>query len=558
REESWTRGNKGRTHSNPREDQQFRESCQVNRVADTLLIPADELLARQQHRSRASPQAQSSPSNRSDSPVCISHRSSVSIDSGCGVSITSATNTSESGLSPDGSTTPMPYATFRKISMEGSRRPPLPDLPKSWTPRAASQEPRRTAEPAARTQEPAQRPEPALRSQSLVRRPESEPSRYPEPATRIQEVAPLQKPEARSQSQNREPEPIPVPIMRNRDRSIAERARMFENGAPIVDGCLSYRPPRPPRGDTARRASLHEELEAQMREKRNDSFRIVASTIESTTSMRAPSMRRIGRMERPRSMFEEREEKRTSGGSILSQNDAYRNSTLERSFTREPVLVDSMSFSQITPPPVHRKFGVAQSTALPTQLSMTVNKTPPSAGGTTISPPKGSGLTVRGSPSSPPLPKPRSASSSSHVVPLRTPIKAEITPPRNVQRASAHMMISGVFTATKISDASRTPPTKTRMSRPLSLHEVRVGCTPDEEITGIFHARQARVLSRQSSSSSSSISSNSPPGCRKNGVVGQPPRFMAVNQMRRSGSSNAGICSSRGKLEKMWRESEGL
>lgn len=32
----------------------------------------------------------------------------------------------------------------------------------------------------------------------------------------------------------------------------------------------------------------------------------------------------------------------------------------ERSYTREPALVDSMSFSQITPPPVQRKFGVAQ------------------------------------------------------------------------------------------------------------------------------------------------------------------------------------------------------
>ncbi|GMT27747.1 hypothetical protein PFISCL1PPCAC_19044, partial [Pristionchus fissidentatus] len=459
---------------------------------------------------------------RSESPVCISHRSSVSIDSGCGVSIASANTTRSGELSPDGSAAPMPYATYRKISMESSRRPPLPDLPKSWTPRAPSQEPRH--------QEPIRDPEP----------------RYQEPlrAKQIEPVAPT---------------PVVTPVMRNRDKSIEERARMFENRATIEDGSLSYRPPRPPRGDSLRRASLHEELEAQMREKRDSAFQIVASTIESTTSFRAPSMRRIGRMERPRSMFEEREEKRAGSG-LLSQTEAYRNSTMERSFTRSPrdSLVDSMSFSQITPPPVHRKFGVAQTTSAPGRsLSLTVNKTPPGVNGTTTSPAKAAGLTLRGSPSSPPVPKPRSSSSSSHVVPLKTPIKAEITPPRNLQRASQHMMISGVFTATKVSDASRTPPTKTRMSRPLSLHEVRVGVSPDEEITGIFHARPARVLSRQSSSSSSSLSSNSPPGCRKNGVV-QPPRFIAVNQLRRSESSTAGICASRGKLQKLWRESEGL
>uniref|UniRef100_A0A8R1U4Q9 Uncharacterized protein n=1 Tax=Pristionchus pacificus TaxID=54126 RepID=A0A8R1U4Q9_PRIPA len=500
------------------EDQGYCEPYQ--HAAESLLIPVDKLLSRQQAQSRnsssVSPQTQSSP-NRSDSPVCISHRSSVSIDSGCGVSITSATNTSDGGISPQGSTAPMPYATYRKISMEGSRGglPPLPDLPKSWTPRAPSQEP-------ARNHEAIRNPGPqSTRNQASIN---PNPPRTEDPER-------------------------PIPVMRNRDKPIAERARMFEHRSQIEDGSLSYRPPRPPRGDSLRRASLHEELEAQMREKRDDSFRIVASTIESTTSMRAPSMRRLGRIERPRSMFEEREENRAGGGGgAFNPHEAYRNATLERSYTREPALVDSMSFSQITPPPVQRKFGVAQSAAPPQPKLITVSK-PPTVNGT--SSPRAALHT------SPPLRKPRSSSSSSHVAPLRTPIKAEITPPRSVQHASAHMPISGVFTATRVTDASRTPPTKTRMPRPLSLHEVRIGITPDEEITGIFHARPVKVLSRQSSSSSSSLSSNSPPGSRKNGVV-QPPRFMMMNQMRRSESSTAAICTSRGKLQKLWRESEGL
>ncbi|GMR50863.1 hypothetical protein PMAYCL1PPCAC_21058 [Pristionchus mayeri] len=487
------------------EDQGFSEPVQIERATEALLMTVNQT-SQNGARDRSNmisnaPQAETRAHppmcNRSDSPLSISHRSSVSIDSGCGASI--ASTNSGNGLSPSRSSAPMPYATYRKISMEGAYRPPLTDIPKH----------------------------------SLGSREPSSPNEEP---VKWQSMA----------SEDQEQDYIPIPVMRNRNKSIEQRVRTFDR---IEDGCLSYRPSRPPRGDSQRRASLHEELEAQMREKRDDAFRIVANTIESTTSMRAPSMRRIGRIERPRSMFEERDENRT-GVRVLTQNEVHDHSTLERSFTREPALVDSMSFSQITPPPVQRKFGVAQPAISSHHKPLAVKI------GATETPLKAADRNVREFPTSPPPANPRS-SSSSHVATLPTPFQAKITPPRNVQRASTHNMLSGVFIATKVSDASRTPPTKQRMYRPLSLHEVRVGISPDEEISGIFHARPVKVLSRQNSSSASSTSSNSPVGCRKNGVV-QPPRFMAVHQMRRSESSTGGICSSRGKLQKHWRESEGL
>ncbi|VDK61771.1 unnamed protein product [Cylicostephanus goldi] len=93
---------------------------------------------------------------------------------------------------------------------------------------------------------------------------------------------------------------------------------------------------------------------------RMPSIPIVATTIASTTSLRSDKVARAWRrqqQQRPRSMFERTEEHSPSRDS----------------------LIDTQAFMQITPPPVHRKMGVAQPPRSPlAPIRLAVNVSPQS------------------------------------------------------------------------------------------------------------------------------------------------------------------------------------
>ncbi|CAJ0949114.1 unnamed protein product, partial [Mesorhabditis belari] len=284
----------------------------------------------------------------------------------------------------------------------------------------------------------------------------------------------------------------------------AFRKQSLEETPIIISKMPAIKPrnPSPPRvTPRARKAMDYERRTAdQILDGRPEDIHLLTTTIESTTSLR----RNANGGTRPRSMYATYEAARS----------LERGETKRQNRSRSPPMLDSRSFSALTPPPIHRKFGVAQNIDPNEQITIS------------------------------PKAAPRKHVPTQEVLPIQAVRRQQIKPDEGnrdplVQAARQFLERSPKMQKRRFSSQDPARP------RPKSMFET--DCATDcEPISTIFSAQPAKVLSRQVSHATPETS---PVGARRLTVAAGIARFEAhVRQQQQQGN----------RRDKPWHESKAL